>query len=109
MIRGLDQARWSVLSPHLDEALDQSSDERAAWLARLRVRDGALADEIEALLANHDRAQEEGFLERPPAPRATLAGQTLGAYTLREQIGRGGMGSVWLAERSTGATKVRRP
>ena len=36
-------------------------------------------------------------------PRAaTLAGQTLGAYTLVSPIGQGGMGSVWLARRSDG-------
>lgn len=102
MIRGLDRVRWSVLSPHLDEALDKSGDERTAWLEGLRARDGALADEIATLLVDHDRAQQEGFLESGPEPRATLAGQPLGAYTLREQIGRGGMGSVWLADRSDG-------
>ena len=34
--------------------------------------------------------------------RPTLAGQTVGAYTLRSAIGHGGMGSVWLADRSDG-------
>ena len=38
---------------------------------------------------------------RTPAP-ASLAGQTIGAYTLISQIGQGGMGSVWLARRSDG-------
>src|SRR6185295_16833874 len=41
-------------------------------------------------------------LERDPVTRPTLAGQTLGAYTLRSPIGEGGMGSVWLAARSDG-------
>ncbi len=40
----------------------------------------------------------------PPAPpvAATLAGRRLGAYTLVEAIGAGGMGSVWRARRSDG-------
>ena len=36
-----------------------------------------------------------------PQP-ATLAGQTVGAYTLEAPLGQGGMGSVWLARRSDG-------
>ena len=47
----------------------------------------------------------ENFLEvRASSLRrlSSLAGQTLGAYTLVSPIGQGGMGSVWLAERSDG-------
>ena len=48
----------------------------------------------------------EGFLDigaaRPAARAAPLAGMTIGAYTLVSPIGHGGMGSVWLAERSDG-------
>ena len=36
-----------------------------------------------------------------------LAGQTIGPYTLISQIGQGGMGSVWLAERSDGRFERR--
>ena len=57
------------------------------------------------LLQEHRELSEKGFLEehpvRLPGGRG-LAGQTFGVYTLRSQIGQGGMGSVWLAERSDG-------
>ena len=37
----------------------------------------------------------------------SLAGQTVGAYTLESQIGQGGMGSVWLASRNDGRFEGR--
>src|SRR5262249_4063858 len=50
--------------------------------------------------------ERDGFLVHSPlsayAPPASLAGQTLGAYTLEAQLGQGGMGSVWRARRSDG-------
>src|SRR4029434_6649528 len=102
MIRDLDRARWAVLSPYIDEALEMQGAARPPWLEGLRSRDPTLAADVEALLDEYDRLEAEEFLERPPTPRATTAAQALGAYTRREQTGRGGMGSVWLAERSDG-------
>lgn len=101
----LSTDRWRVVIPYLDRALDLDAAERAPWLASLRAEDPALADELATLLRQHDSLEEQGFLESTPAParpQASLAGQAIGAYTLRSQIGQGGMGSVWLAERSDG-------
>ncbi len=100
-----DKERWPRLSRLLDEVLELAGDDRAAWLARLRAEDGALADEVAALLARHDGLQHEGFLETsgvPPPAAASLGGMVVGAYTLRAPLGQGGMGSVWLADRSDG-------
>jgi eukaryotic-like serine/threonine-protein kinase len=102
--------QWQALSPHLDQALAMGDDDRIAWLSELAERDPALAAQVRALLNEHLLLAEEGFLENSPAalPKAPgLAGQTIGPYTLISQIGQGGMGSVWLAERSDGRFERR--
>ncbi|HET8945632.1 MAG TPA: protein kinase [Candidatus Polarisedimenticolia bacterium] len=101
--------RWSVLSPHLDRALEMAPGERSAWLAQLEAVDAKLAAEIASLLAEHGALDREGFLERG-APDSTtvapsLAGLVVGSYTLRAPLGQGGMGSVWLADRTDGRFK----
>jgi serine/threonine-protein kinase len=53
----------------------------------------------------HGTLARERFLERGPvtsASEASLAGRIVGAYKLLSPIGQGGMGSVWLAERTDG-------
>jgi serine/threonine protein kinase/tetratricopeptide (TPR) repeat protein len=100
----LSPEQWQALSPYLDQALALTDEERPAWLAELAGRDPALATQLRALLNEHRILAQEGFLENNPgAPnQAGLAGQTVGPYTLISQIGQGGMGSVWLAERNDG-------
>ena len=100
----VDRERWHRASPHLDRALELGREERAAWLAELREADATLAADVEALLAEHVVLLAARFLEDDGhvRPAATLAGITVGAYTLIERIAQGGMGSVWLASRSDG-------
>jgi serine/threonine protein kinase/Tfp pilus assembly protein PilF len=104
----LSADRWRALSPYLDEALELPTADRAAWLASIFARDAGLAVDLRKLLAEHDRVHEVRFLEQsvPLTSRAaltqSLAGQAIGAYRLVSLIGQGGMGSVWLAERSDG-------
>jgi serine/threonine protein kinase/Tol biopolymer transport system component len=98
-------AQWQTLSPYLDEALAMADEERSLWLSSLRSKSPDLAKQLEDLLYEHRALSDEGFLEQVSVglpQRPGLAGQTLGAYTLISQIGQGGMGSVWLAERSDG-------
>lgn len=106
----LSLEQWRVLSPYLDKALDMDDAARAVWLTSLRAQDPALAAQLVSLLEEHNALAQSGFMERSPGtlPRsAGLAGQTIGPYTLISQIGQGGMGSVWLAERSDGRFERR--
>jgi serine/threonine-protein kinase len=101
----LEPARWQAASSYLDEALELDEPSREAWLAALGEREPAIAADVRWLL-DHNRASEgEGFLEgtapHPISPQS-LAGHSVGAYTVLDAIGQGGMGTVWRAERSDG-------
>jgi eukaryotic-like serine/threonine-protein kinase len=106
----LNPEEWLALSPYLDQALAMTDEERAAWMCSLAERNSAVAAQLAALLNEHRVLAQEGFLESvrfglPGSPG--LAGQRLGPYTLISQLGQGGMGSVWLAERSDGRFERR--
>ena len=97
--------RWQEVSPYLDEALALPEDQRKSWLSSLHDNQPQLAALLENLLNEHQALEQEGFLDHPPlkfAGGVSLAGQTIGAYTLISSLGQGGMGTVWLARRSDG-------
>jgi tetratricopeptide (TPR) repeat protein len=105
----VDPERWQALEPYLDQALDLPEDARRAFVARLAVDQPQLAAELEALLAESAAADRRRFLAEPIAigGDVSLQGLRVGAYTLISPLGRGGMGTVWLAERSDGRYEGR--
>ncbi|MFZ0594930.1 MAG: protein kinase [Bryobacteraceae bacterium] len=107
---GANSDSWREVSPYLEEALAIADAERDAWLERLRAQNPSLVASLEILLHEHRKLEQAGFLERNPVPvslNGSHIGQQIGAYTAISLIGEGGMGSVWLAERSDGRFERR--
>jgi serine/threonine protein kinase/tetratricopeptide (TPR) repeat protein len=95
-----------------------ADEERAAYVARACGADAKLKAQVEKLVAAHFQAGS--FLKRPAAAPAGIgayafgpaeeptgasqaenregAGTVIGAYKLLQEIGEGGMGTVWMAE-----------
>ena len=97
---------WADLAPHLDHLLTLPPLERARHLEQIAANDTALGARLSELIEQRDAASRAGFLSGVAEPRwmatALAAGTVLGAWTLQQPIGEGGMGSVWRACRSDG-------
>jgi serine/threonine protein kinase len=106
----LNPAQWQAVSPYVDEALALPEAERAVWLQQFRAEKPELAQVVEQLLEEHRALAVEHFLEQLPERMAmgvASPGQSIGAYRLLSPIGQGGMGAVWLGERSDGRFERR--
>ena len=111
---------WAHVDGLFAQALDLDREARAAFLDRACDGDHALRARLDGLLAAE--AASDGFLDRRPGGLVTLgaalaarfddgpddpAGRRVGPYRIVREIGRGGMGVVYLAERADGAFDQR--
>ncbi len=98
--------RWQQVKAVLDGALDHRPAERPVYLDGACRDDPEVRREVESLLASE--AEIGDFIEEPlfdlhvREEEGPAVEQRIPAYRIVREIGRGGMGSVYLAQRAEG-------
>lgn len=102
-----DRSDWDRLGDAFDELETMTRPEREARLDEIAGEDRALADDLRGLLAEHDADRPleiERLFDADGAGAAHRSiGRRIGPYRPVDVLGRGGMGEVFLAERTDGA------
>jgi serine/threonine protein kinase len=100
--------RWAQVKEVLYAALELAPDQRSAYLDRICVDQPTLRQEIESLILSNNQIGED-FLKTVPVESATaenlepmrsLVGRSIGPYRIVQEIGSGGMGEVYRAQRA---------
>ena len=110
--------RWERVKELFEQAMERPSRQRARFLQRECGGDEEVRREVASLLAEYDSAGS--FMDKPPAyslaatvadttaetAEVSLCDQVISHYRIHEQIGSGGMGSVYRAEDLRGRGEV---
>ena len=107
-----DTHQLQQMNSLLQAALDLPETQRDAWLQALPPEHRALKPLLQAMLKRAS-VETDDFMRQPvglaadsllaDAAAAERAGDRVGPYRLLQQLGAGGMATVWLAERADGA------
>ncbi|HVE56899.1 MAG TPA: serine/threonine-protein kinase [Pyrinomonadaceae bacterium] len=96
--------QWQLVKDIFSEAVELPVAERLAFVKQKSGGDKAVFKEVKMLLASDEEAED--FIENPAIAvsqlidETSLIGQKIGVYLIEKEIGRGGMGAVYLASRA---------
>ncbi|MEP7340374.1 MAG: tetratricopeptide repeat protein [Acidobacteriota bacterium] len=102
----------------LRQMMDRTPDQREAWLNEACRDDVGLRHEVEMLMLEASTSPTQPFLDIqgivaaavkliPPDAASPLIGELIGPYKLIRELGKGGMGIVFLGERADDQYKKR--
>ncbi|MBX7169598.1 MAG: serine/threonine protein kinase [Pyrinomonadaceae bacterium] len=107
----MNPTRWAKISEIVENALKKDKVERSNYLTQVCGEDTGLREEIESLLSFENIDQTDVFEknqlnalifgDESKLPN-NFIGKQIGKYKLIKLIGEGGMGAVFLAERTDG-------
>ena len=110
----MDQIRWTRLQRLFDEAMAMSSEQRSRFLDEHCAGDPELRAELMRLMSASERS--DGFMQDAvmsaivstldEAPRDPQ-GRHIGPWEIERELGRGGMGAVYLASRADGEYRAK--
>src|SRR5438552_11776063 len=112
---------WQKVKKLCFSALEQEFGKQAQFLDEACAGDESLRREIDSLLVQYKKAKEESFLSSPEGiigektvvelaehffdeqsqADRQLIGRRLGEFIIREKLGEGGFGAVYLADQPT--------
>ena len=120
----MNPTRWQQIEEVFQSALDLEPAERSRFVSETCAEDAELKGEVEKLIAQYEAADQ--FIESPVWTNSDLfdsaaqksfakkvegadsqkndpmLGRRFGAFVLMHELGRGGMGAVYLARRADG-------
>lgn len=110
----MDKREWDQIEEIVDLALEYQGQKRKEYIKYKCEGDPKLKkkvikylkaiDESVGFMEDEDEFQKQlligDFINDPDAPGSSLIGQTVGQYEITEMLGYGGLGTVFLAERT---------
>jgi serine/threonine-protein kinase len=106
--KSMTDPRRQRIEALFEEVVLLPASERTQWLTAACAHDPQLRSEVELLLSAHERGG--GILDSDSTAQAvsslveeTMVDRRVGAWRILRELGRGGMGIVYVAERADGA------
>jgi non-specific serine/threonine protein kinase/serine/threonine-protein kinase len=109
----MPNSNWELVKDSFAKAYELPEDERRVFLDELRAKDASLYEEVASLISAAD--QPDNIIENNAVDLASnvaiddpdLTGRQFGNYRIIRELGSGGMGAVFLAERDDGQFKMQ--